>query len=44
MTVQGAIVLDELEPEHRLAFDEERDHYLGLAGKERKADRVWIWW
>jgi len=28
MTVQGAIALDELEPEHRLAFDEERDHYL----------------
>ena len=39
MTVPGAIALDELEPEHRLAFDEERDQYLwfrsGWDGKKR---------
>ncbi|MDQ2097218.1 MAG: XisI protein [Tychonema bourrellyi B0820] len=39
MKVQGAIELDELEPDDRLAFDEERDQYLwfrsGWNGKER---------
>ena len=39
MTVQGAIALDELEPEHRLTFDEERDNYIwfrsGWDGKKR---------
>jgi XisI protein len=39
MTVKGAIALDELEADDRLAFDEERDQYLwfrsGWNGKER---------
>ena len=39
MKVQGAIALDELDPDDRLAFDEERDQYLwfrsGWNGKER---------
>ncbi|MEK0184084.1 XisI protein, partial [Microcoleus anatoxicus PTRS2] len=28
MKVQGAIALDELDPDDRLAFDQERDQYL----------------
>ncbi len=39
MAVQGTIVLEELDPDDRLAFDEERDQYLwfrsGWNGKER---------
>ncbi len=39
MAVQGTIALDQLEPDDRLAFDEERDQYLwfrsGWNGKER---------
>jgi XisI protein len=39
MTVKGTIALNELEPDDRLAFDEERDQYLwfrsGWNGKER---------
>ena len=39
MTVKGAIALNELEPDDRLAFDEERDQYLwfrsGWEGKQR---------
>ena len=39
MTVKGALALDELESDNRLAFDEERDQYLwfhsGWKGKQR---------
>ena len=39
MTVKGAIALNKVEPDDRLAFDEERDQYLwfrsGWEGKQR---------